>query len=145
MFRQLIDTAKLSVSNSVSKYTGRAGVGVAVLVAAIFLLLAITAWLIEIFGAPLGYLIMACGFALVAVAAWLAESAGERRRARDLHAAQVGSSAMVSSLIAAGPLAATSVMRLARRRPTIVILAIVLGGLMMRRANSGHDDRNEAR
>ena len=55
MFRQLIDTAKLSVSNTVSKFAGRAGVGVAALVAAIFLLLAITAWLIDRFGAPLGY------------------------------------------------------------------------------------------
>lgn len=145
MFRQLIDTAKLSVSNTVSKFAGRAGVGVAMLIAAIFLLLAITAWLIDRFGAPLGYLIMACGFALIAVAAWLAESARERRAARDLHAAQVGSSAMVSSLIAAGPLAATSVLRMARRRPTIVILAVLLGGLMMRRANRGPDDRHEAR
>jgi MFS family permease len=144
MFRQLIDTAKLSVSNTVSKFAGRAGVGVAMLIAAIFLLLAITAWLIDRFGASLGYLIMACGFALIAVAAWLAESARERRRARDLHAAQVGSSAMVSSLIAAGPLAATSVLRMARRRPTILILAVVLGGLMMRRANRGHDDRTGA-
>ena len=51
---------------------------------------------------------------------------------------------MVSSLIAAGPLAATSVLRIARRRPTIVILAVLLGGLMMRRANRGPDDRHEA-
>ena len=47
MFRQLIDTAKLTVSNAALKFAGRAGVGIAALIAVIFLLMAITAWLIE--------------------------------------------------------------------------------------------------
>lgn len=141
MFRQLIDTAKLTVSNATLKFAGRAAVGVAVFVALIFLLLAITAWLVNLFGAPLAFLTMACGFALIAVAVWLVEAALEKRRARQLYAAQVSSSAMVSSLVAAGPLAASSIMAMARRRPTIVILAVVLGGLMMRRGSRAPEDR----
>ena len=143
MFRQLIDTAKLTVSNAALKFAGRAGVGVAMLIALVFLLLALAAWLVNLFGAPLGFLVMACGFAVVAVVAWLAEAALEKRRSRQLYAAQVSSSAMVSSLVAAGPLAATSVLRMAKRRPIILILAVVLGGLMMRRARRGADPPNE--
>lgn|SRR5512145_1767883 len=143
MFRQLIDTAKLTVSNATLKFAGRAGIGVAVLIALIFLLLAITAWLVHLLGAPLAFFVMACGFALVAVAAWIAESALEKRRSRELYSAKVSSSAMVSSLVAAGPLAASSIMAMARRRPTIVILAVVLGGLMMRRASRAPDDARQ--
>jgi hypothetical protein len=143
MFRQLIDTAKLTATNATLKFAGRAGVGVAVLIALVFLLLAVAAWLVNLFGAPLGFLIMACGFALVAVVAYLVEAALEKRRSRELYSAQVSSSAMVSSLVAAGPLAASSIMAMARRRPTIVILAVVLGGLIMRRASRPPDDRQQ--
>lgn len=140
MFRQLVDQAKLSVSNATTKIMGRAGVGVAALVAIIFAIAALTAWLIQIFGAPAAYLIMAAAFTLIAVVAWLAESTLERRRARELHKAQIGTSAMVSSLVAAGPLAITGAAKIFRRNPTIVILALVLGGFMMRRASTPPQD-----
>ena len=143
MFRQLIDTAKLSVSNTVSKFAGRAGVGVAMLIAALFLLLAITAWLIDRFGAPLGYLIMRL---CARRGGGMARRVGARasrcarpacragRQQRDRVQSDCGRPAGGNERAANGPEAADD--RDPGRPP---------GRLMMRRANRGPDDRHEAR
>lgn len=145
MFRGLINDAKSAVSSLVLRYVARASVAVPFVVALGFAMAALAAWLVNLYGYVMGYLIMAGGLVAIGVIAALAVSVKEHEEdVADQVAEEVDTAHLATEVAAQAPLAmmgalftmpggASVALKLARvlsRNFPLVLLLVAIGALL---------------
>jgi hypothetical protein len=163
MFQVLINNAKSAVTSIIAKYLVRASVAIPFVVALGFATAAITAMLVERFGALAGYGMVAGGFALIGLVAALAiavreheEAIAEKRAEEDDTAkaitevtTQAAAQVPVAALGAlfsspAGATAAVGGARMLARNIPLVVLLVLIAMLFSPTEPAASHDESEA-
>jgi undecaprenyl pyrophosphate phosphatase UppP len=142
MLQPIVQHVKLSVSSALTKVAGRAVVIVALIIAACFAIAAIELLLAQYFGWLWANAILAVLFLIVGGIAAIYSSSQEKQQEQALHNATLQRSALISGLVAGGPMALSGTMRLLGRRGPIVLGGLALAVYLISRSKQGDSHKS---